>query len=687
MRTNEPTDGISCGRRHPGVPLLATAAVAVTTFAAVALAASLLSACSEGDETREFPQGGGIPLSFRTTVEKPQTRAELNTDNLTATGIFAYLTDGDFNASTATPGFMFNQKVERTNNTSPWTYSPVKYWPNNDTDKLSFFAYAPYADETVAGGSNPAFQEKTMAKGFPTLTYTVPTAEADQTDLLASEPLMNRTYKGIGGSISLPMKHALTRVKFSVKTETGIKITSLAVNNIPATAKLTFTDSGFSWGSYTGTKTCTATLAGGGTSVAANASSTDAAQTVATFFLLPDKASATFSITYTQDGDSPLEIKKQEVAFPAASAWVQGGGVNYQLNVKKDGTMTATVANDWTSGSGGSMSGKEKGIATAADWVAFAETWNANGLPVSNGSPDYTLYEDYGWYETDGANRVFTVKLTAPFLLTGVASGKLYVPVGTADQPLTLPIDGQGWEIGIDLQNSSQRIEGTYSGIVGYTKAGISNLRVRTISGNSASTGYSIESADATYAGVLAGKVDGDILNCSVELVKTTVVNSNTSATGGMYLGGLVGYCGGNILNSAVFEGAGAVSASEVSFSKASSGSGIGGLAGGMTSGKTVSNCYVRLSRLSNQDGNTPAAGWLVGGKTGISFNACHYKSGSTATGCTPNDPSTGTTIFTDFTGLRDLLNTEANRHEGWALWKEVTNNGTVEQVVLNLYR
>ena len=677
MNRNELTHGLSGGRRR-GNPV-------TTLFAAVMLTASLFSACSAGDEAQEFPQGDGLPLSFLTTVEKPQTRAELSTDNLTAIGVFAYLTKGDFSESAATSEFMFNQKVERTNSTKPWTYSPLKYWPNNDTDKLSFFAYAPYMDGTVSGGSSLAFQRKTTAKGFPTLTYTVPEKEADQADLLVSLPLMNQTYSETGGNIRFTMKHVLAKVKFSIKSEVGIKVTALTVNNVPETATLTFTDNGISWGSYTGTKTCTATLPGGGTNVTANA--TDAL-TVATFFLLPGKASATFSITYTQDGDSPLEIKKSNVAFP--TDWIQEGGVNYLLNVKKDGTMTATVANDWTTGTGGSISGKEKGIANATDWVTFANTWNEKGLStLPDGTTfDYTPYEDYGWYETKGTDRVFTITLTSSFLLTGVSSGELYVPVGTEDHPLTLPIDGQGWEIGIDLQNSSQRIAGEYSGIVGYTQAGISNLRVRTIPSNSASTGSSIESTNATYAGVLAGKVDGDILNCSVELVKTTVINTNTSTTSGMYLGGLVGYCDGNILNSAVYEGTGAVSASKVSFTQASTGSGIGGLVGGMASGKTMNNCYVQLSELNNQggDGNTPSAGWLVGSKAGTGFNACHYKSG-TASGCTPSDSSTGVSTFTDFTGLCESLNTEAEKHTGWALWKEVINSGIVEQVVLNLYR
>ena len=638
-------------------------------------------ACSAEDEA----QGDGMPISFLTTVDNLQTRAELTSDNLLTMGVFAYHTSDNF-SDAATPGFMFNQKVERTENKAAWTYSPLRYWPNNPADKLSFFAYAPYVDETAEGGSNPAFLDKTVAKGFPTLTYTVASVEADQKDLLVSIPLMNQTYQGTSGSIGFTMKHTLSRVKFSIKSEVGITVTALTVNNAPATAKLTFAESGFSWGSYTGTKTCTATLANGGIYVAANAAD---AQTLATFFLFPDQASATFSITYVQDGSPSMTITKSDVAFP--TVWTQGGGVNYQLNIKKDGKMTATVAQEWTSGTGGDISGTEKGIGLASDWIAFATLWNANGLPtLADGTPDYSLYEDYGWYETDGANRVFTIKLTAPFMLTGVTSGDLYVPVGTDAHPLTLPIDGQGWEIGIDLRDNSQRIEGTYSGIVGYTQAGISNLRVKTIPSNSASTGSSIESANATYAGVLAGKVDGNILNCSVELIKTTVVNSNTSATDVMYLGGLVGYCSGDILNSAVFEGSDPGSASVVSFSQASAGSSIGGLVGGLASGKIVNNCYVQLSGLSNQAGsNTPTAGWLAGNKMGVNFSTCHYNSGGTAAGCTPYDSSAGISTFTDFTGLCTLLNAEAEKHTGWALWKEVTNtvDNTVEQVVLNLYR
>ena len=643
-----------------------------------------LTGCQAEDDAPHTPQGN-IPVGFSGDV--PGTRATKEYESaadLTDIGVFAYFTNGAFSEGSSTPNFMYNQQVERQSDGS-WTYSPVKYWPGNTTDKISFFAYAPYVDEAATGGSNPSFKSST-ATGFPTLAYTVPAAEADQIDLLAATPLMNQTYEGASGCVKFSMQHALTKVSFSVKSEVGLKVTALAVNNAPATAKLTFTDSGFSWDSYTGTKTVNATLAGGGTEVTANA--TDATA-IATFFLLPNKpSSGKLSITYTQHGSSEIQLTKNDITFPSTpAAWQPGGSVNYTLNVKKDGTV-AISGGVWTPTPGGDISGKEKGISTAAEWVAFAKLWNANGLPTLPGgtTPDYTLYEDYGWYETNGANRVFTIKLTASFVLTGTNTGELYEPVGTDTHPLTLPIDGQGWQISIDLQNSNQKINGTYSGIVGYTKSGIRNLRVITVPGNSATTGYSIESSGATYAGVLAGRVDGDILNCSAELIKTTVVNTNTSATGAMYLGGLAGYCNGNILNSAVYDDAS--SPSIISFSNASAGSGLGGLVGGMASGKRVSNCYVRLSQLSEQGGtNAPTAGWLVGSKTGVSFSTCHYMSGNT-TNCTPDDSSAGISTFTDYTGLCVLLNTEVEKYTEWARWKETKDEtDAVKSVELDLYR
>ncbi len=44
--------------------------------------------------------------------------------------------------------YMWNQKIVK--NGSAWTYSPMKYWPATDGDKLSFYAYAPHIAAATA---------------------------------------------------------------------------------------------------------------------------------------------------------------------------------------------------------------------------------------------------------------------------------------------------------------------------------------------------------------------------------------------------------------------------------------------------------------------------------------------------------------------------------------------------------
>lgn len=76
-------------------------------------------------------------------------------------GVFAMYQNGADYASATAPNFMFNEHVHWA---TSWTYSPLKYWPNETTkdsqdpnataiqcDKVSFFAYAPYVDLTTPG--------------------------------------------------------------------------------------------------------------------------------------------------------------------------------------------------------------------------------------------------------------------------------------------------------------------------------------------------------------------------------------------------------------------------------------------------------------------------------------------------------------------------------------------------------
>ena len=100
-----------------------------------------LSGCQAEDDTPHTPQGN-IPVGFSGDV--PGTRATKEYESaadLTDIGVFAYFTNGAFSEGSSTPNFMYNQQVERQTGDGSWTYSPVKYWPGNTMDKISFFAY------------------------------------------------------------------------------------------------------------------------------------------------------------------------------------------------------------------------------------------------------------------------------------------------------------------------------------------------------------------------------------------------------------------------------------------------------------------------------------------------------------------------------------------------------------------
>ena len=128
-------------------------------FAAVA--AIVLAGCSKNEtyvvntEKDAVSFGAYNPLTLTKAGETDDMNLAALKDH--GFGVFATYSKTD-NFSVATDDFMYNQKVNH--NGTAWTYSPVKYWPNPtngqaaEAQKVSFFAYAPYADPEAAGADN-----------------------------------------------------------------------------------------------------------------------------------------------------------------------------------------------------------------------------------------------------------------------------------------------------------------------------------------------------------------------------------------------------------------------------------------------------------------------------------------------------------------------------------------------------
>lgn len=294
-----------------------------------------------------------VPIGFSNNVASLTRANDITVANLTSMGVFAYFTHGVFNEINSTPNFMYNQVVEKKSGT--WQYTPMKYWPNNDSDKISFFAYAPQnATGAVLSGNTQ--------KGCPVLTYTVPPKEANQVDLLAAAPIMNQSK----GSVDFQMQHALTKVVFYVKSNddtTGKKVTAFSIKGAKS-GMLTFhvpinnDDKGFEW-TYplsVAKETFTATA----TSLSIPDKSTAKEEMLSTFFLLPKDVGNMFDITYTYTGTNGLEtITLKNQPLPSLDKWKPGTFVSYTIGIdKRVGVTVMTDAHPaWGDGGKESVGG------------------------------------------------------------------------------------------------------------------------------------------------------------------------------------------------------------------------------------------------------------------------------------------------------------------------------------------
>jgi hypothetical protein len=125
-------------------------------FAAVA--ALVLASCAKTETYVKATFDDAVTFGAYSgrTITKGGPTDDMNLKALAQHGFGVFATYSGTNVfSEATNDFMSNQQVTSADEGSTWTYSPIKYWPNPtngqaaDAQKVSFFAYAPYADDAA----------------------------------------------------------------------------------------------------------------------------------------------------------------------------------------------------------------------------------------------------------------------------------------------------------------------------------------------------------------------------------------------------------------------------------------------------------------------------------------------------------------------------------------------------------
>lgn len=130
-------------------------------------------------------------------------------------GVFGNYTSGS-DVSSSSVLLFNNQHVtyETSNNTSKWTYTPVKYWPT--AGHIDFLAYAPYDSNTKLTNNKD-------------LDFTVNSDVTKQIDLLWDNAA-NKTKTT--EKVKFAFKHALAKIGYSVKSKADYDQTTITVKSI-----------------------------------------------------------------------------------------------------------------------------------------------------------------------------------------------------------------------------------------------------------------------------------------------------------------------------------------------------------------------------------------------------------------------------------------------------------------------
>ena len=202
----------------------------------IVLAFALLASCSTlvdlDDAGKEQGKASPVAVGFEAYVNratKAGQTGDLTTDILKTTGfgVLGYASNGIPFNERLTPDFMYNQPV--TCPAGVWTYEPVKYWPNEENDRVSFFAYAPFVEVTPSTGLVTADGESGilamshyLAEGDPQVWYRTTLTPGKDVDLCWGLPFLNQAKQKTNERLQFEFHHALSQLNVQIDADMDV---------------------------------------------------------------------------------------------------------------------------------------------------------------------------------------------------------------------------------------------------------------------------------------------------------------------------------------------------------------------------------------------------------------------------------------------------------------------------------
>ena len=227
----------------------------------------LMSGCTTDEG--ETAVNTSRPIAFTSYTSQPMTRADstLLADNTIplgqSIGVYAYYHDNATWSDDAVPNFMCNQQATNIGIEKPFSYSPLKYWPNDNEDKVSFIAYYPYTSNSTADINAlgiTALLDKTST-GLPSFHFVVNNNVKQQVDFMISDLLPNlpngttavspgapdgRNDLTVTDHVRFLFRHTLAKIEFRVIVDEDVRkdlayytLRGISLTNINKEAQLT----------------------------------------------------------------------------------------------------------------------------------------------------------------------------------------------------------------------------------------------------------------------------------------------------------------------------------------------------------------------------------------------------------------------------------------------------------------
>ena len=221
----------------------------------------LMGACSS--EQEPAPEVQSVPIGFSTYTAQTVTRATEIVNYIPqglSIGVFSYYHNGTEStpgawSESSIPDFMFNQQCTSTEDGRYFAYSPLKYWPNYQQDRLSFIAYYPYTNSELEATTGVKLISTNTTPGLPQFEFVNKDVD-QQPDFIISELVrdVSKESASVGGEsgairVRFELKHALAKVEFRISVHPDIRqhfaqlrLNKLSITNIKDKGDLKITE-------------------------------------------------------------------------------------------------------------------------------------------------------------------------------------------------------------------------------------------------------------------------------------------------------------------------------------------------------------------------------------------------------------------------------------------------------------